>query len=179
MQELETLTALFDRKTIAILTSLANDNSKEGLYLREISKLSKVPDATTYRIIAKLVKAGIARQQSIKNLKLYTFNNNDKTVFLYRILKKEVRVVEIFVEKASAIPNVEAILLHGEDSSQRANILLIGNNIDPQPVKELCAMLNEKYKFVISPLTLTAEQFSQMSSMGLYTGKEKVLFKKQ
>jgi hypothetical protein len=39
-------------------------------------------------------------------------------------------------------------------------------------------MIKEKYNFVVSPLILTSEQFEQMSVMGLYSGKEKVLFKK-
>ena len=43
---------------------------------------------------------------------------------------------------------------------------------------EICGEIKEKHNFIISPLVLAAEQFKQMSCMGLYSGKEKVLFKK-
>ena len=177
MQDIETLGALFDNKILSVLAVLVNDTTG-GLYLREISKYSGVADATTYRVIKKLIKAGIVEQQNIKKLKLYRFRNSDQTRFLYKMLKKDVQVMQVFVEKASRIKGVQAILLHGKESNQRANVLVIGANIDAGEIKELCGSIKEKYNFIISPLTLTAEQFEQMSSMGLYSGKEKVLFRK-
>lgn len=176
MQDIDTLSALFDNKILAVLAILVNDTT-EGLYLREIAKFSGISDATTYRIIKKLKKAGIIEQKNIKNLKLYRFKTTEKTRFLYKMLKKDVQVLQIFVEKAKKIEGIEAILLHGKEASQRANLLIIGNDIDAGKVKEVCSNIREKYNFMISPLTLTAEQFQQMSSMGLYSGKEKVLFK--
>jgi DNA-binding Lrp family transcriptional regulator len=177
MRDLETLTSLFDNKIIAILAVLVND-STGGLYLREISKYTKVSDATTYRIIKKLLAANIIQQHKIKKLKLYFFNHNENTDFIYKILKKDVQVLQVFVEEAKKIENIQSILLHGAESSQRANILIIGTNIDTGKIKELSGMIKEKYNFVVSPLILTSEQFEQMSVMGLYSGKEKVLFKK-
>lgn len=177
MQDIETLSALFDNKILAVLAVLVNDSS-EGLYLREISKFAQVSDATTYRIIKKLIKANIVDQRQIKKLKLYKFRTTDKTQFLYKLLKKDIQVMQIFVEEAKNIKGIQAILLHGKESNQRANVLVIGSNVDAGQIKELCANIKEKYNFVISPLTLTAEQFQQMSTMGLYSGKEKVLFKK-
>jgi len=70
------------------------------------------------------------------------------------------------------------VLLHGKQGNQRANVLIIGSDVDNAKIKEICGNIKEKYKFIISPLVLTAEQFKQMSSMGLYSGKEKVLFKR-
>ena len=177
MQDIETLSALFDNKILAILAVLVNDTTG-GLYLREISKYSGVSDATTYRLIKKLIKAGIIEQQKIKKLKLYRFRNSAQTRFLYNMLKKNVQIVQVFVDQASKIKGVQAILLHGKESNQRANVLVIGLSIDAGQIKELCGSIKEKYNFIISPLTLTAEQFEQMSKMGLYSGKEKVLFKK-
>lgn len=177
MQDIEILSELFDNKILAILAVLINDSSG-GLYLREISKYSGVSDATTYRIIKKLIKTNIILEKKIKKLKLYSFKNTEKTNFLFKLLKKDVQVIQIFVDQASKFQGIQAILLHGEESNQRANVLVIGNNVDPGPIKELCGKIKEKYNFYISPLTLTADQFRQMSEMGLYSGKEKILFKK-
>ena len=176
MRDIETLSVLFDNKIVAILAVLVND-STGGLYLREIAKYADVSDATTFRIINNLLKANIVGQQKIKKLKLYRFKTNDNTRFLYKLLKKDIQIIQIFVEKASKLRGIQAILLHGKESNQRANILIIGTNIDAGQIKELCGSIKEEYQFVISPLTLTAEQFEQMSKMGLYSGKEKVLFK--
>lgn len=177
MRDLETLTSLFDNKIIAVLAVLVND-STNGLYLREISKYSGVSDSTTFRIIKKLMEVKIVSQQKIKKLKLYTFNRNENTDFIYNLLKKDVQVLQVFVEEAKKIENIQAILLHKEEANNRANVLIIGTNVDTGKVKELSGNIKEKYNFVVSPLVLTLEQFEQMSHMGLYSGKEKVLFKK-
>lgn len=177
MQAIETLSALFDQKILAILAVLVND-STGGLYLREISKYSKISDATTYRIIKKLVNLNFVKQQNIKKLKLYTFKHNEKTSFLYKMLKKDIQVLEVFVKEVKALEGVEAILLHGQESNQRANLLLIGTTIDTQKIKEICNNIREKFNFIISPLILAREQFEQMSNMGLYSGKERILFKR-
>jgi len=177
MHNLEILSALFDNKILAVLAVLVNDSS-EGLYLREISKYANISDATTFRIIKKLVQVGIVEQKKIKKLKLYRFKNDEKTAFLYKILKKDIQVLGVFVEQVSKIQEVKAILLHGKESNQRANILVIGQGVDAGKIKEICGEIREKYNFVISPLILAAEQFEQMSSMGLYSGKEKILFKR-
>lgn len=177
MQDIETLGALFDNKILAVLAVLINDSSG-GLYLREISKYSKVSDASTYRIIKKLIDLGLVEQLRIKKLKLYRFKHTDKTEFLYKMLKKDIQVMQIFVDEIKAMRGIQAILQHGKESNQRANVLIIGSNVDSGKVKELCGGIKEKYNFVISPLILAAEQFEQMSRMGLYSGKEKVLFRK-
>ena len=39
--------------------------------------------------------------------------------------------------------------------------------------------IKEENNFIISPLTLTAEQYDAMSKMGLYSGKKSILFEKE
>lgn len=177
MQELDTLSALFDNKILAVLAVLVN-NISGWLYLREIAKYSGISDATTYRIIKKLVKAGIVEQQKIKKLKLYRFRTTDKTNFLYNLLKKDVNLINEFVEQISKLDNVSMVLLHGKESNQRASVLIIGADVDAGRVKEICGGIKERYNYIVSPLVLTAEQFEQMKGMGLYSGKEEVLFEK-
>ena len=177
MQDIETLTALFDNKILSILAVLANDTSGR-LYLREISKYSKVSDASTYRIIQKLIRLGLVEQMKIKKLKLYRFKNTDKTEFLFNMLKKDIKVLQLFIDEIKKLEGVQSILLHGKENNERANVLLIGSGIDSDKVKEICGSIKVNHNFIISPLILALEQFEQMSSMGLYSGKEKVLFSK-
>ena len=178
MEQAEVLGALFDQKIISVLGVLVNDSGKEGLYLREIAKGSKVSNATTYRIVQKLVKLQLVNQLKIKKLKLYKFKHSSGSEFLVNMLKKDIRVLEAFIRQVSGLKGVQAVLLHGEESNERANVLIIGDDVDSGKIKEICGSIREKYNFVISSLILAAEQFEQMSSMGLYSGKERVLFRK-
>jgi len=69
MQNIETLGGLFDNKVLSVLAVLVNDMSG-GLYLREISKYSKVSDASTYRIIKKMINLGLVEQLKISTFAL-------------------------------------------------------------------------------------------------------------
>ncbi len=178
MQQAEVLGELFDKKILSVLGVLVNYSGKEGLYLREIAKSAKVSNATTFRIVNRLIKLQLISVFKIKKLKLYKFKHAPSSEFLVKILKKDIRVLETFISLVKDFKGLQAVLLHGEESNERANLLLIGNDIDSGKVKEICGDIKEKYNFIISPLVLAAEQFEQMSSMGLYSGKEKVLFKR-
>ena len=82
------------------------------------------------------------------------------------------------MESASKIPNVESLILHGSELKDRANILIIGENVDSNLVKNICGEIKEEYNFTVSALTLAKAQFEQMSDMGLYSGKRKTLFER-
>ena len=178
MQAVDVLTELFDKKILNILNTVINDKS-EGMYLGELSKAANVPPATTYRIVNKLVKLELIDEVKIKKLKLYKFKRSGKSEFLFKLFKKDVHILKIFIEKVKEIEGLQAIVLHGEEAKDRANVLLIGNNINTDKVKEICGAIKEAHSFIISPLTLTAEQYEAMSKMGLYSGKKSILFEKK
>jgi DNA-binding transcriptional ArsR family regulator len=178
MDEINLLKGLFDKKILSILDILVNDKSEEGLYLREISKKSKVSPASTYRILKKLMEMNIIKQTKIKQLKLYKADKTKQTEFLYKLLKKDIRIINLFVDMAKEIDNIQAIILHGQEQADRANVLLIGEGINSAKIKEICGSLQTKHRFTISPLVLAAEQYEQMIKMGLYSGKEKVIWKR-
>ncbi|MBW2996260.1 helix-turn-helix domain-containing protein [Candidatus Woesearchaeota archaeon] len=177
MQAVDVLTELFDKKILSILNIIINDKTG-GMYLGEISKAADVPAATTYRILNKLIQTELIKEEKIKKLKLYKFKRSGKSEFLYKMFKKDVQVLRIFIEKVKEMP-VQAVVLHGEETKDRANVLLIGENIDSGKIKEICAKIKEENNFIISPLTLTAEQYDSMSKMGLYSGKKNILFEKK
>lgn len=177
MKDIETLSALFDNKVLAVLAVLVND-STDGLYLREISKFSKVSDATTYRIINKLNKAELLDVIKIKNLKMYKLKKDSRTSFLFRLLKKDIQMTNLFIDKVKENMSLDQAILYGDESNQRANILLIGDVINPDKVKEIVAEFNIEHNFIITHTILTNEQYENMSNTGLFSGKKRILFKR-
>ena len=177
MESVKILGELFDEKIISVLKTFVREKDKK-FYLREISKITKVPAATTYRILNKLVKLELINQTRIKHLKLYQLSENDNTAFLENILKEGKRILQYFVDEIKNIPGVESIVLHGDETEEKANILIIGENINAEKIKPLCAKIKEEQNYTISTLALTKEQFEQISAMGLYSGTKKILFKK-
>tara|TARA_Y100000310_G_scaffold258947_1_gene267501 strand:- start:544 stop:1083 length:540 start_codon:yes stop_codon:yes gene_type:complete len=177
IDNIKLLEELFDKKVLKVLKLFLADKDNE-FYLREVAKLSKVPVASTYRIITRLTALDIIDEKKIKKFKLYKINQNKNTEFLESFIKEDKRIIEKFVELASNIPNVESLILHGTEQKDRANVLIIGENIDSNLIKNICGELKEEYNFTVSALTLAKAQFKQMSDMGLYSGKKKTLFER-
>ncbi|MFW5891341.1 MAG: winged helix-turn-helix domain-containing protein [Nanoarchaeota archaeon] len=177
MDEIALLRDLFDHKVIDILRLFLSNQSKQ-FYLKEISDSVKVPMATTHRILKSLVKSEIIKETNISKFKIYQLADNPKVKFLNSFIKESIKVVSIFVDKISHINGINRIILHGKEEKTRANILIIGQNIDVAKIKELVADIKEEYNYYISYMTLTEEQYDQMSNMGLYSGQKKLLFEK-
>lgn len=173
MEPQEALENLLDSKILAIIKLFLK--SDEEYYLREISRLTRVSPASTYRILNRLVKINFLTVRQIKTARLYKISSNKTTELLKSLL--EVDVIQLFVDQASQIDNVEEILLLGAVTKNKANILLLGNNVDTAKIKLLCAELREHYNFTINQMTLVREQYEQMSAMGLYPGSKTILYR--
>lgn len=171
------LEEFFDKKTLAVLKLFLFDNT-DRFYLREISKKAKVPVATTFRIIKQLKALGIIDEHIIKKTKLYSLSRNKNTQLLSSLLEEKKTVIDEFVEAVSSMVGVEMIVLHGEATNEKANILIIGTGVDHKFAKDKVGELKEKYKFNIIELVLEPAQFNQMSSMGLFPGKKVILWEK-
>jgi len=79
------LEGLLDKKIEKILLLFLKNNS-ELFHLNKISNLTKVPLASTFRIINKLTKLNIIQTIKIGKIKLYKLNKNKKTTKLNKIL---------------------------------------------------------------------------------------------
>ena len=178
MENSKILQELFDSKVLAILKLFFKHPDKQ-FYLLEVSKGSKVSSATTFRIVNKLTSLDLLKQITITRIKLYQLNNNENIEFLKGFIKDEIQVLKIFLNQIKNITNIESIILHGKEMPNRANLLIIGKDIDPEQIKTICGEIKEKYDFTISSLTLVKEQYEQMSQMGLYSGQKKVIFDKK
>ena len=178
MENSKILQELFDSKILAIIKLFFKYPEKQ-FYLLEISKGSKVSSATTFRIVNKLVSLELLKQIPITRIKLYQLNDNENVEFLKGFIKDDVQVLKMFLDQVKTIPGIEAIILHGKEMPNRANLLIIGTDVDSEQIKTLCAEIKEKYNFTISPLTLAKEQYDQMSQMGLYSGQKKIIFERE
>lgn len=174
MQRIELVRGLLDESKLAILDVLFN--AKEEMYLGEIAKQSKIPVATAFRVVNSLVKLGLIRVNKIKKIKLYSIDKNEKTLFWGNILNRGVQVLDEFISIVKDIPGLQEIRLHGEELKDRANLLMIGEHLDEAILKKAVADIHEKYNYSISYLPLTFLQYNQMSAMGMYGEKKKVLW---
>lgn len=173
-QNREILESLISPSTLKILKLFLN-NEDQKYYLREIAKLTKIPPATVFRIVGQLVDKHILVIEKIKRFKLYYYNI-DEAGFLADLLQDRKSAVAEFIKLVKEFDGVQMVVLHGKEDKSRANILVIGNNMDNDSIKRNALYISDKYKFNIILLTLAPEQYNQMSSMGLYPGKKRILF---
>lgn len=172
MVKKEVLANLIDEKKAAILRVLLN--SSEELYLKEIADKSNVPLTSAFRILLSFVNLELITKRRWKTSTVYSCKSNEKVDFLRELFHEEHDSLEEFVSLVKSIPNVNNIILHGARKKGKANVLLIGEEIDVNQVEKVCKELKEK-GFEISYLTLTKEQYAQMAKMGLYSGEKKIL----
>jgi len=167
----------FDKKVLSILKLFLFDETGQ-FYLREVSKKARVPVATTFRIVNKLKDMGIVEETVIKKTKLYSLSHNKDTKILSELLEEKKTVIEEFVEAVSKIDNVQMIVKHGEETKDKINIIVIGNNVDKTLVKKKVGDIKEKYDFNIIEYVLEPGVFNQMSTGGLISGKKVILWEK-
>lgn len=171
------LEGLVNPSTLKILKLFIN-NEDQQYYLREIAKLSKVPPATTYRVLHDLVSLHIIKMEPIKKFKLYSLDY-ENSGFLLDILQDRKSAVSEFVDSIKSFDGVEMAVLHGKEEKDKANVLVIGTDYDKPSIERNALYISDKFKFNIILLMLTPDQYNQMTSMGLYSGKKKILFESE
>ena len=81
---------------------------------------------------------------------------------------------QTFLHAAAEITGINKIILHGKASKNKANLILIGENIVLPKVKQVCSEIKAK-GFNLSFIPLAPDQYQQMMKMGLYSGEKTVL----
>ncbi len=175
MEPVKLLEHLFDKKKVQIIKQFLSQPEREWT-LVELAKAARVPNATTYRILHKLVVLELIEERKHKHLKTYVLSESSSAKYLGKILETGDTALETFVEKVKALSNVEKVILHGKQTKEKANVLIIGNRVDSSSVNELGNDIKEKFNFTIITLVLDHEQYEQMSSMGLYAGTKRLLY---
>lgn len=174
MDKKEILTGLLDENTLKVLKIFIN-NADQQFYLRELAKRARTPPASTYRVLQRLLKLELIKESRVKKFKFYSIHE-EHAGFLIDVLADRKNAVQEFTNLIKGDPNIEMIVLHGKEDRTRANILLIGTQIDGERVREAALRVKELYSFNIIHLTLDPDQYNKMSSMGLYPGKKVLLY---
>ena len=173
----ELLEKLFDEKKLRILKFFFN-RSEEEFYLREITKETKLPVATVFRLVKKLKDLEVIKMTQLKKFKTYSYNKTKNNEFLQDIIAQKKSALNEFVDQASTVDEIEQIILHGKEDNNKANVLLIGHNMPIERIKNIVVDIKERFKFSIIDLNLEHDQFLKMSEMGLFPGKRTTLFQK-
>lgn len=171
------LEEFFDRKELTILKLFLFDET-DKFYLREVAKKTRIPVTTTFRTIRKLKEIGIIDETVIKKTKLYSIAQNKNTKLLSELFEERKSILDEFVSATTALPGVVMILIHGEEEKDKANLIILGTNIDTKAIKDKIGEIKEKYNFAIIELVLEPAQFTQMSSMNLFPNKKTILWEK-
>jgi Fe2+ or Zn2+ uptake regulation protein len=168
------LEELFDKKTLSILR-LFSGNPEKQYYLREIAKATRVPIATVFRIMHKLVTLGIINEVKIKKFKLYQYSTGKEAKFVEQLIEVRRGAVEEFIEACKGIIGIQQVILHGKRMKEKANLLIIGTSVPTEPLIQAQTRIKEQLGFNVIYLILEPHQYEQMTHMGLYSDDRQVL----
>ncbi len=171
----ESILGLMDFKTVAVLGVFIKNPTKEYC-LNEVAEASGVPIATTHRILRRLIKQNLVGFNKIKSLRLYMLNEGDASAYLSSLFEDSEAHINEFVELIMSDLNIESIMQYGKETKDRVNLLVIGRNVNPEPIKLNVYNIKEKYGITLNTLVLEPGQYEQMADMGLYSGRKRTLF---
>ena len=170
------LEALFDKKIIKILRLFVN-NPEKKYYLREISRTVKVSPASTYRILLQIKTLELVNETKDKYLKTYSVNKNNMS-FFSDLLEDKKSALQEFIDVVSILSGLKMIIMHGSEEKDKASLLIVGQDVDQEVIRNKAFEIKEKYSFNIIYMVLSQIQYEQMVSMGLYPGKKIILYSK-
>ena len=166
------LKAMFDEKTILVLSQIPG---KSTIGIREVSRNTKIPVATVFRIFKKLEKSGLLKKKKVGVFSFYEVDKNSKAYSLLERLIPKKNPIEIFTTIVSKEKTEEIHLLdEGED---RASVLVIGN-AKMKKIQEICNTIKKEFGYSIQPLVLTRDQYENMASLNIAPISKKLLFRK-
>jgi len=177
MNKQQLVRSLFDNKILNVL-DIFIENPDNEFFLKEVSEQSRVSLTSCYRIVRKLLKLKLVKEVKVSRFVVYQLNPSDHTTFLESIIVEEKHHLDDFIDRIKDTSGVSQIILHGVETKDKANILIIGENLNLATFKPVIADFRLNKRFTISALTLDSAQYEQMSEMGLYSGRKKVLFGK-
>lgn len=175
MNPAQVLKSLFDEKKINVMQVFINDPGEE-FALKEVVEESKVSLATTHRILKNLVSEGILKANKHKHLTTYTIAPTQEGSFLAELLYERPKPIAKFVELIRPIAGIQQAILHGEETETRANVVIMGHDIDKDQVNAAVAQVREETRFTLNHLILEPDQFQMLESMGQFSGTRTIIF---
>ena len=173
----DVLAGLLDDKLIRVISLFMKYPGKK-FYLSEISKLSGVNTATTFRILKKLVKEDLIIMDVIGKVRVYQLGKSERVRSLSGFLKKEekVDVLGEFCEKVGRLPRVRLILLDSR-THNGARLIIVGDLPSKERIDLICREFAEREKFNVSFIELRTTQYDGLKSSRAFDMNKKVLFR--
>jgi sugar-specific transcriptional regulator TrmB len=174
---MDILKDLFDEKVIEIV-NLFLDNPEKRFCLTDISSLSKVNIATTFRILNKLISKGFVRTIVIGKVRIYQLEKNEKTLALTKLLRKDSNPLQSFVDEISKHPRVKKIILESKDKKS-AKIFIVGEFLPIDKINKTCDKIKQEENFSISFVEISENQFKGLKNFGTYHLDKKIVWQKE
>ncbi len=176
---MQPIVELMDSKIVKLIDLFSNNPDKQ-FYLRQVSRLTGISPATTFRLLNQLLKKEIIKQITINRFKLYQLNDNEKGKQIAELFSRKKNAIEMFISMIRDIKEIEQVYsLDSRSTKDKLNVLIIGQNIDSTALKRIVVKIKEDFNFTINYLSLTFDQYSNMLSMGLFPGKKTLLYEKK
>lgn len=171
------LAGLLDDKLIKVI-SLFMKYPYKKFYLSEVSKLSGVNTATTFRILKKLIVEDLISMDVFGKVRVYQLGKNERVSGLAKMLKKEEPkkdVLDEFCEKVGMLPRVRLILLDSR-TQNGARLIIVGDLISKERIDLICREFSTNRKFLVSYIELRTAQYDGLKSSRTFDMNKKILF---
>ena len=173
------LAGLLDDKLIRVISLFMKYPSKK-FYLSEVSKMSVVNTATTFRILKKLVAEDLISMDVFGKVRVYQLGKNERVRSLAGMIKKEEPkkdVLNEFCEKVGMLPRVRLILLDSRTHSG-ARLIIVGDLSSKERIDLICREFGKNKNFLVSYIELRTAQYDGLKSSRTFNMDKKVLFQR-
>ncbi|HDP73337.1 MAG TPA: hypothetical protein ENN46_00045 [Candidatus Woesearchaeota archaeon] len=175
MKVSEILNDLVDEKIISILKVFVKEPSK-NFYLKEISDLSKVSIATTFRLLKFFVEKKYIDEKSYGPQRLFSLSKSQKGKLIADAMSSRQKPLEVLMGYLSQVSGIIKVYLYGKVTEEAASLIILGDNVSPQAVEQAAKKLFEETGFQVKFMILSESQFEQMSKMGMYADERKQVY---
>ena len=175
---LDVLTGLIDDKLIRVISLFMKYPSKK-FYLSEISKLSNVNTATTFRILKKLVGEKLVNMDVIGKVRVYQLGKSERIKSLSGMLNREDPKKDAlgeFCEKVGKLPRVRLVLLDSH-THNGARLIIVGDLSSKERIDLIVREFVESRKFYVTYIELRTVQYEGLKSSRTFDMNKKVLFR--
>ncbi len=172
------IVGLIDKKLSNVLEFFF-DNPKERFYLKQISKATGVSNTSTFRILKRLCRLGIVREEVVGPAKLYFISEKKEVMMLSELFKPKKSVIEQIKEGFAGIGGIDYIVIYGKAQNGKATVFLIGPSPNGKEIESAKERVEKSSGLLINYITLTDIQFNQMSRLGLYPDEKRVIWKRE
>ena len=173
---IDVLAGLLDDKLIRII-SVFLKNPEKRFYLSEVSKISGINAATTFRILNKLGKENLLKIMVLGKVRTYQLSKGERATSLAGLLKKgEADVLDLFCDRMPQFGMIKFILLDSRTHNS-AKLIIVGNNSYRDRIERVCDRIEEEKRFKITFVELTPVQYNGLKGSSAFNLDKKIIYR--